>query len=385
MSRINPAAMKDQAIICPHCQKEIALTEALSHDLKENFQKELSEKLKAQETELLKKAQTEANELVKVELADLQKQLTEKTTKVEELQNFELELRKEKRALEEEKKQQELALARKLDEERKTIEEAVAKRISEDHRLKEAEKDKLISDLKKDLEDAQRKATQGSQQMQGEVLELELEQLLKREFPLDNIIEVKKGIRGADILQEVVDRNGRVCGKILWETKNAEWSNQWPMKLREDQRNAKADLSALISINLPDGISNFVFRDGIWLCDLQSAMALAYALRFNLVQLQQVKLAASAKGEKKDELYDYITGLEFKHRVEAMIEAYQNLLKDIDQEKRWFTAKWAKQEKSLRSLLDQTGSFHGELESIVGSQLPPVKQFSLEDGVIKEE
>lgn len=353
--------MADQVIVCPHCQTKIPLSEAFAHEIKDKIKKELEDKNK-------------------IELEDMQKQLAEKQAKVEEMQKFELELRQEKRQIEQEKKQLKLEVERQLDEQRKKIEETVTKQILDEHRLKEAEKDKLISDLKVALEDAQKKASQGSQQTQGEVLELELETLLRKEFPLDNIIEVKKGIRGADILQEVIDRNGRVCGKILWESKNAEWQSSWPAKLREDQRNSKADLAALVSVNVPQNITTFIFQDNVWICALNCFLALAYALRFNLIQVQQVKLAAASKGEKKDDLYDYITGLEFKHRVEAMVESYTNLLDDIEKEKRWFTAKWSRQEKSLRNLLDQTGSFHGELESIVGSKLPPVKTFALDDG-----
>lgn len=361
--------MADQIITCPHCKNEIPLSEALRHEIEEDVQKSVRDKVKK-----------ELEEKNKIEIADLEKQLQEKQTKVDEMQKYELELRKEKREIEEEKKQLKLEVERQLDEQRKKIEESVTKQILDEHRLKEAEKDKLISDLKVALEDAQKKATQGSQQTQGEVLELELENLLRKEFPSDNIVEVKKGIRGADILQEVVDRNGRVCGKILWETKNADWQNSWPAKLREDQRAAKADQAALVSVKVPEEIQSFVFQDNVWVCVVESFLALAYALRFNLIQVQQIKLAAASKGESKDELYDYITGLEFKHRVEAMVEAYNGLLEDIEKEKRWFSAKWSRQEKSLRTLLDQTGSFHGELESIVGAKLHPVKTFSLDTG-----
>lgn len=341
-------------IICPKCQAEIPIEEAFSHQIADRLEKEHD-----------------------MEMADLQKQLEEKQKKVQEMQEFELELRKQKREVEEKAKEMNLELQRRLDEERKNIEESLTKKFLEDHRLKEAEKDKIISDLKTALDDAQKKAAQGSQQTQGEVLELEIEQTLKKEFPQDNISEVKKGVRGADILQEVVDRNGRMCGKILWESKNAEWSGQWPAKLREDQRNAKAEIAALVSVNLPADINNFVFRENIWISSVTSAVSLAYALRFNLIQAHQLRMSAASKGEKKDELYDYITGMEFKHRVEAMMEAYQNLLKDIETEKRWFSSKWAKQEKSLQILLDQTGSFHGELAGIVGPALPKVENLEL--------
>jgi len=135
------------------------------------------------------------------------------------------------------------------------------------------------------IEDLKAKIQKGSQQTQGEVLEIEIEESLKREFPGDKISEVKKGQRGADVSQEVYDRLGRRCGLILWESKNAEWSNQWIAKLREDQRQAKADISVLVSVNLPEGIESFAYKDGVWLASWKNFIPLAWALRYNLVSL----------------------------------------------------------------------------------------------------
>jgi hypothetical protein len=376
--------MTASMIKCKNCGAEIEVSEALSHQLEE----QITASLKSAHEEEIKKTrkvvELELNQKLEKqfasELTSAKKEAQEEKDRGTKLAKQLDELLEEMRALKRRDSDRELEMKKKLAEEEEKIRSEAMKKSDEEHKLKEAEREKIINDLKDALEDAKKKANQGSQQTQGEVLELELENLLRKEFPLDIITEIKKGIRGADILQEVVDRNGRSCGKILWESKNAEWSQTWSGKLREDQRTARADLSVLVSVNLPSGITSFVFKDGVWLSSVSSALALAYALRFNLVQVQQIKIAAASKGETKDELFDYITGMEFRHRVEGMIEAYQNLLDDIEKEKRWFSAKWAKQEKSVRTLLDATGSFHGELESIVGNKLPPLKQFSLEDG-----
>ncbi len=380
--------MTTSLIKCKNCGAEIEVSEALSHQLEE----QITASLKSAHEEEIQKARKavtlELNQKLEkqfaTELTSAKKEAQEEKNRGTKLAKQLDELLEEMRALKRKDTDRELEMKRKLASEEEKIRTEATKKSDEEHRLKEAEREKIINGLKDALEDAKRKANQGSQQIQGEVLELQLEELLRKEFLSDKVTEVKKGVRGADILQEVIDRNGRPCGKILWESKNAEWTPSWLGKLREDQRAAKADVSALVSVNLPQGITNFIFKDGVWLSSVTSALALAYALRFNLVQVQQIKIAAASKGETKDELFDYITGLEFRHRVEGMIEAYQNLLDDIEKERRWFSLKWAKQEKSLRTLLDATGSFHGELEMIVGNKLSPIKQFSLEDGLSEE-
>lgn len=369
-------------IKCKNCGTEIEVSEALSHQLEEQITASLKS---AHEEEIQKTKKTVESEInaklekqFATELTQAKKEAQEEKDRGTKLAKQLDELLEEMRALKRRDSDRELEMKKKLADEEEKIRAEATKKADEEHKLKEAEREKIINDLKDALEDAKKKASQGSQQTQGEVLELEMEQFLRQKFPSDIIVEVKKGIRGADILQEVVDRNGRSCGKILWESKNAEWSQTWLPKLREDQRSAKADLSAIVSVNVPSDVATFLFKDGVWISTTKTFGDLAYALRFSLIQVQQVRQAAAAKGEKKDELYDYITGIEFKHRVESMVEAYQNLLDDIETEKRWFTNKWAKQEKRLHTLLDQTGSFHGELESIVGSRLPKLESFSLD-------
>ena len=340
-------------IVCPHCKTEFPLTDALSHE----YEIKAEAKIK-QELEMAMKDKTnEAEELRK----DNKK-----------LQDQQLELNKSIRELMKSNEQRDLEYQKRL-----MVEE---EKIKQESKLREAEKEKVISDLKLALDDAQKKAAQGSQQTQGEALELELEKVLRMEFPTDTISEIKKGVHGADISQEIVDRNGRQCGKILWESKNAEWSPSWAAKLREDQRDAKAELAVLVSKNIPKDIKTFIFRDGIWISSISGATALAYALRFNLIQVNMVKTASLANKDEKDELFNYVQSLQFQHKVEAMLEAYKSFLDDIDKQKRYFSSTWARQEKAIHVLIEQTGAIHGELSGIVGKALPDVRNLSLEIG-----
>ncbi len=346
-------------IKCPHCGKIVEITEALRHEIKVEVDKELEKKIRN----------------------EFEEELSEKNKKLREMQEVELSLRKEKRAVEEQKQSLELDVQRKIDEERQKIEQESLKKFDEEHKLKDLEKDKKISDLVKALEEAKRKGEQGSQQTQGEVFELELEKILRNEFPADLIKEVPKGIRGADLIQVVIDKFGRTCGSIIWEVKNAKWSDSWISKLKEDQRLAKANISILVTANLPKSVTNFKYLNGVWLTKSEFAQNLAHALRITLAQVFMARESVIGKNEKMEDLFKYVTGDEFKQRVSAIIESYTNLQTEIEKEKRWFSLKWARQEKEIRKVIDHTHGMYGELQGVVGAQsLPSVKGLELESG-----
>ena len=186
-------------------------------------------------------------------------------------------------------------MKKKLIESEESIKNEARKKAYEEHQLKDVEKDKLINDLKRALEEAQKKANQGSQQIQGEVLELTIEKKLKDSYPQDEISEVKKGVRGADVTQKVFDKKGQMCGTILWESKNAKWSDTWIAKLKEDQRQSKSDLAVLVSVDLPDDIKDkgVGYKSCIWICSSSTFDILAMSLRFNLVNIYYEKQKVS--------------------------------------------------------------------------------------------
>ncbi len=337
-------------IKCKTCGAIIDVAEELAHDIKESVV--LEER---------KKAQNEVDEVRRKFTNDMGKLLDEIKT------------------LREKDEMRDIEMKKKLMESEETIKQDVRRKTEEEHQLKDAEKEKLIQDLKKSLEDAQKKATQGSQQSQGESLELTLETKLRQEFPNDEISEVKKGVRGADITQLVVDKLNRKCGSILWESKNAKWSDGWIEKLKEDQRQAKADLAVLVTVNLPEGINTFNFVRGVWVCSWTSFVPLALALRFNLINIYFEKQNAVGVDEKMKVLYEYLTGNEFKHRVEGIVEAFGTLQDDIEREKRWFSSKWARQEKEIRKVIDHTHGMYGDLQGVTGRALPEIKSLELSE------
>jgi len=406
--------MPDQIITCPHCHKEIPLSEAISHQFREKLQKELEDQskkkeqqlsqreqtlsLKEKELENLKKAQNKqieekvklekekiereakqkAKESINLELKDLREGMKEKEKKLQESQKAELELRKDRRKLEESKKAFELEMARKLDTERKKIETDTMKKALEDHRLKDMEKEKQVNDMRIQIEELKRKAEQGSQQTQGEVLELELEEILKANFPLDQIEPVPKGIRGADILQRVHNQSGQYSGTIIWESKRTKaWSNGWIEKLKDDQREVKAEIAVLMSTTLPKEIKNFASLNGIWITDYSSIIGLATALRTSLIQVANTKIAVVGKSGKMEVLYNYLSGPEFKQKIEAMVETFVSMKKDLDQEKRAITKNWSKREKQIERVVNNISGMYGEMEGIIGASLPQIKSLEL--------
>ncbi len=381
--------MAQDSIKCPKCGEAIPLSDALSHDIEERarrkYEAQLSEKeteyqvlLRKQREELVAKLKKQAEEAVSAEITDLKEQAEETKRKLKQANENELTLRKRQRELEDREKTLELETARKIDEERQKIETDVFTRLEEQHKLKDAEKDKKLSDAFKQVEELKRKMEQGSQQMQGEVLELELEELFKREFPFDVIEPVSKGVRGADIVQTVKTQSGRTCGKILWETKRVKnWNESWIQKLKDDQGEAKADIAVLVSEVLPAGFHHFRQIHGVWVTDIPSAVSLALALRVVLIQVASAKEIESGKDDKKDLIYRYVTGPEFRNRVTAIIEGFRTMKEDLEAEKRAMQKIWGSREKQIEKIISNTAGMYGDLEGLAGAALPQIKVLEL--------
>lgn len=375
--------MSDQTtIICPHCHQVISIDQALTQQLQQRFQKQYEERLQQEKARLWKLAQEKAAEKVQKDLQAettmLKEELKQKATALEQAQKMELQLRKQRVQLEEDKKTFELKVQRQLDLERKKVQEETARRILEEHHLKDAEKDKKLQDVLRANEELRRKLEQGSQQTQGEVLELELEHTLTAEFPYDQIVPVGKGVVGADIIQQVCDQRSHLCGTIIWESKRTKtWSDSWISKLKDDQRQAKAEIAVLVSQVLPKGVTSFTTKDMVYICDYTTFLALAKLLRASLIQLAAVKLSHIGKKEKMEVLWNYLTGTEFRHRIEAIVDSFQTMKQDLDKEKQAFTKIWAKREKQIQQVLDNTIGMHGDLQGLIGTSLPEIKNLQL--------
>ena len=379
-----------EPIVCPHCGKKLELSKALKIQIERDIVDRESEKHKLELEEAKKEALEKATNKAKKEFEIQLKQAAEDSVAKEEqnkklleqLTQLTIQLRESRK----EKDEAKLEMQKKLLEEEDKIKLEERKKAEEENRSKVMELQKQLSDVSKANDDLRRKINQGSQQTQGEAFEVEFEKMLRREFPNDLVSEVAKGTKGGDLIQEVMDRNGNVCGKILWEMKNTKtWSELWVDKLKGDQRITVADYAVLISDALPETVESAKFYKNIWLTKRNFVMGLASALRLNLIQIAMAKRASEGKNGKSDLLFSYLSGTEFRLRVEAIIDAFTNMQLEVEKEKRYFSNKWARDEKNIRQVIDNTYGMHGDLKGIVGNSLPQIKglgsdQISITDG-----
>ena len=291
----------------------------------------------------------------------------------------ELELRQEKEAINLRAKNLELEVARKVDEQRKGILEQACRDAEEAARLRIAEKDKTISDMQIKLEEAQRKASQGSQQLQGEILELDFESTLRQLFPQDIIEPVKTGARGGDILQRVLGQMTRPVATIFWETKRAQaWGGDWTTKAKQDAAEAKAEVALIVSEALPKGIQDFGFHEGVWCVAPSHAVMLGLAIRQGVISTAEARQGALGRETKRDRLYDYMIGPEFRATVEGIALPFRELYEELASEKRSTQSRWKRQEKRLERVLANIASLQGDLQGIAGSEMPEFPGFELE-------
>ena len=337
----------------------------------------VTDKLKFEKIKLSKDIRAEVEKEESLKTLFLEEQLKNKDEKLEQARKNEIELRKEKDRLKEEKQTFELEKMRQIEEAKKGLKEEAEKKAAESQRYIMAEKDKTISDATKKIKDLMRQVEQGSQQTQGEVLELELEGLLKVEFPHDEVLPVPTGVAGADIIQKVFDRTGRLCGQIVWKIKKTKaWSEKWIQKLKDDQRAIKADLAVIVSAVLPENVKGFVLRDGVWICDIKLIIPLATVLRKILESITREKALSVGKNESMEELHNYLTGVEFKQRVEAIIEVFVSMDAGLKRERMAYEKIWAGREKQIKKVLNNIGGMYGDLNVLV--TLPQIKSLELQ-------
>lgn len=362
-------------------QRELDEREKAIDQSIEKLKEEYNQKYLTEKTKLEERVRKEAQESVGIELKDLKSQVEEKDRKLKEALDNELKMHQRQRELEEREKNVELVVQRKLVDESKKIWASAASKFNEDHRLKDAEKDKKIADMLQQIEDLKRKAEQGSQQSQGEVLEIELENLLRATFRTDDIQPVPKGIKGADVIQKVYTKLGNFCGTILWESKRTKfWSDAWLQKLKDDQREVKANIAVIVSIVLPKNIKTIGSMDGVWISDFSTVVGLATALREGMIEVARTKASLVGKNEKMEHVYAYLSGQEFRQRIEAIVESFGTMKSDLDAEKRAMEKIWSKREQQIMRVVKNTAGLYGDLQGIIGAALQPISRLELPAG-----
>ncbi|MCP3404058.1 DUF2130 domain-containing protein [Bradyrhizobium sp. CCGB01] len=411
----------EPTLCCPNCNHEIRLTESLAAPLIEETRRrfheqlarkdaEVSQKLEAvrQEREDLARAREQIDDQVAerlaaersqiaaieakkarevsaaelltktTEAAELRRSLEANNIKLAEAQRAQAELIRKQRALDEEKRELDLTIEKRVEASIAEIRAKAKCEADDAARLRVLEKDQTIESMARTIEELKRKAEQGSQQSQGEVLELELEELLRARFPTDLVEPVGKGELGADVVQQVNGSIGQPAGIILWESKRTKaWSDGWLPKLRDDQRRCGADVALIISHALPKHVEHFDLVDGVWVTHPRCAVPVAVALRQTLIEVNSSRLVQQGQQTKMEQVYHYLTGTKFRQRVEAVIEKFNDMREDLDRERKFIGRQWAKRETQIVAVIESTVGMVGDLQAIAGKAMPEIASLDM--------
>src|SRR5918996_501558 len=409
--------MTEPTVVCPQCKTKIKLTESLAAPLLESVRRDYEQRLTQKDADIAKReeilhereaslrkqkdlmdeqvaaklqqergriAAEEAKKATLIigndleqktkEISYLQEVLKQRDAKLLEAQQAQAHMVRKQRELDDAKRELDLTIEKKVQADLGIEREKAKKEAEEELKLKVMEKDQTITAMQKQIEDLKRRAEQGSQQLQGEVQEMELESLLAAKFPRDTIQPVPKGDFGGDVLHRVVGPLNQVCGTILWECKRTKnWSEGWLPKLREDQRTAKAEIAVIISQALPKEVDTFGFVDGVWVADPKVTLPVAMSLRQTLIEVASVRQASEGQQTKMEMVYQYLTGPRFRQRVQAIVEAFSAMREDLDREKKAITRQWAKREEQIDRVMQATVGMYGDLQGIAGRTLQEIE------------
>jgi hypothetical protein len=402
----------DAHVICPNCEHEFSLEQGFARQALENIEAASADALsklredertatekRAQQREKLQQeaqaralddarrhmaeqarlASEQAQQASRLQFEALQKQFATAQGQLAQLRTEQLQLREERQQLKDEKEALTLEVRKQVDAQLTQREALVRAQEQERNALDKAELQKKLDDVSAQMAEMQRKAEQGSQQLQGEVLELALEEGLRRAFPLDRIEEVKKGQRGGDVVHHVQSRSGARAGVLLWETKRATvWNAQWLVKLKEDMRAAGADAGVLVTLGnaLPKDWTagtQFGLVDDVWVVTWPVAVQLAEVLRAGLLDVHKQRLASAGKGEKMEAVYDYVTSPQFAQKLKAVLESFQRMREELEAEKNQTQQRWARREKQLEAGKAALLGVGGEIQGLAQQDLPQLE------------
>jgi len=345
------------------------------------YEKKLGEKMEAEKKALEDKLKNKLQSDFAQQMKAQQEELEEKSKMISELRDKEIEMERMKREMKEEKKNWEYEFEKKIQKEREEYEEQIIKREHQRIELKMKERDKVIADLKTQIDEAKRKAEQGSMQLQGEVQELAIEEYLSANFPFDEVVEVKKGARGGDCIQIVNDGNQVNCGSIYYESKRTkDFQPAWIEKFKADMRVKGADIGVIVTEAMPKDMKMMGEKSGIWICTFEEFKALSFVLRNTVILVSQERGSQQNKGDKMNLLYDYLTSSEFRMQVEGIVEGFTQMQTDLQREKNSMNRIWSQREKQIQKVILNTTNMFGSIKGIAGAAIGTIDYLELPDG-----
>lgn len=362
-------------IKCPNCGTEFELNESLKNEVEKelrgkmmDWQKKKEDEFEKQKTALINDTLRKATDDTVVKIKALEEESRIKTQQLKTLQKKELDLLRDKNALEEKQKNMEVEIEKRFLEKRKEIEESAIKKEQEIFDLKTKEYKLQMEQQQKLIEELKRKSEQGSMQLQGESQELLLEEILQSYFPFDIIEEVEKGVEGADCIQVIRNNSDTICGKIIYESKRTKaWSNGWIDKLKADMRNSGSDVAILVTQVFPKDMEKFGEKDGVWICTFNEVSSVAQLLRNGIIKIYEAQKSQENKGDKMQLLYNYLTGIEFRGQMESIVEGFMAMKQSIMKERIQMEKLWKEREKQLEKVLLSTSGLYGSVKGIAGA------------------
>lgn len=407
---------------CPHCGNKFNPEESIGHDLRVQLEYEFEKKMIENSKRIEDRIRKQEAERFGAQIKMVEDDRKAKASRLRELESSALALQQKERELLEREQRQDIEMKRRILEREKLLKEELevnmrekigleyyereqklnrerehyelvmkrqireeAEKAREEERMKNAELQKKLDDQVRLLNEMKRKSEQGSMQMQGEVQELAIENYLEITFSRDVIEEVSKGKRGGDCVHVVKDDFNRVCGKILYESKRTKhFSYEWIGKVKDDMRLQQADLGVIVTDAFPDGMTRFGCVEGIWVCTFSEFKALAVLFRQNLIRIGEVIASQENRGEKMQMIYGYVTGTEFKQKLEASFESYRDMLDDLQKEKSLLLSQWSKREKRLMKAMENLVSLYGDVRGIAGGAVQEIQSLELPENLLEQ-
>jgi hypothetical protein len=136
---------------------------------------------------------------------------------------------------------------------------------------------------------------------------------------------------------------------------------------------AKADIALIVTSALPKGVETFDIIENVWVAEPRFAIPLAIALRQSLIDVAGSRQAQEGQQTKMELVYRYLTGPQFRHRIDAILEKFNDMRDDLDRERKVTIKLWAKREEQLNGVLDSTAGLYGDLQGIAGRAMPEIE------------
>lgn len=274
-------------------------------------------------------------------------------------------------------------------------EEEFSQRFKEVNAEKELQIGALLLEAERQnkiIKTLQEQASTKSGELEGEVLELAVENQLQNLHPRDNISEVKRGNYGADIEQSVLTNTGSVAGKIIWECKkHKKWQNSWLNTIRKNALEFNADTMVIVTTTMPKGMETFGKVDDVFICKYSEVPVVSQLLNHAVLKAHRENQRGEHMMSIHERVSEYISGPEFAMVMRVVIKAYEDFEDDLRKEEQYMKTRWKARRGYLSEVIDSITSLAGKLEYLgaghfevmqeIGSQVPP----ALPEPVIIEE